>query len=414
MKNKTSFIKKWSPVLDSKIGREITSQEQAHVVATMLENQFKLNKGYMTESQNLSTDLATYQNYAMPLVRRMFPELLATNVVSSQPMTQPLGLAFALRFRYDDNATLANATEMGYNFIKPEYTGKGTSGAPSTFTTAEGELLSNFYESGAGLVTPANLIKQGKLTIEKKAVEAGTRKIKTAYTIEMQQDLAATQGQDVEQLMMEALQYELQAELDRELIIKMRSAAVDTALGGALPYVIDVTPGATSSGLTIASDGRWSQERAATIVNAITAASQKLRITTRQGAGNFAIVSPDIVATLQALNAGIFTRNDADVNGNQMGVKVGTLLGSKIDIYVDTFATSSYALVGFKGDKVGQSGIIYMPYIPLLVQKTMGQEDASPRIILSTRYAILDNLFGSGTFYRELRFAGTNLLAPGL
>ena len=97
-----------------------------------------------------------------------------------------------------------------------------------------------------------------------------------------------------------------------------------------------------------------------------------------------------------------------------MGVKVGTLLGTQIDVYVDTFATNEYALVGFKGEKLGQAGIVYMPYIPLMVQKTMGAEDASPRIILSTRYAILDNLFGSGLFYTQINYNGLNAYFPGL
>lgn len=416
----TSLIKKWESVLESNLGgcKSIKNQQEAHVVASLLENQYKLNKGYLPESQNISSDMATYQNYAMPLVRRMFPELLAMNVTSVQPLSQPYGLAFALRFRYDECGTDSfSQTEMGYNYIKPEWTGKGVSSAPSGWTTSEGELLSNFSENCAGgLNTPANQIAKGKLTVEKKSIEATTRKIKTSYTVEMQQDLAAVHGQDIEQLMMETLQYELQQELDRELLIKMKSVAQNTALGGAAAYTVDVTPNLTAgiSGTTVVSDGRWSQEKIATIANAIVAAGQKIRITTRQGQGNFVIASPGVVAALQSLNNGIFTRNETTVNGSQMGVKVGTLLGSQIDVYVDTFATSEYALVGFKGNQLGQSGIVYMPYIPLMVQKTMGAEDATPRIILSTRYAILDNLFGSGLFYRQINFTGLSSYFPGL
>jgi hypothetical protein len=247
------------------------------------------------------------------------------------------------------------------------------------------------------------------LVVESKAVKAGTRAIKTAYTIELQQDLAAVHGQDIETLMMEGLQYELQQELDRELLIRIRSAAINTALGGAAPFTIDVTPSATGNGSNIlAGDGRWSQEKFANVVNAIIAAANYLRRTTRLGPGNFAIVSQDVATALQSLNTGIFTANTADVDGTVMGVKVGTLHGSKIDIYVDTFAANSYALVGYKGMKPGHAGIVYLPYIPLMVQKTVGSEDASPRIILKTRYAILDNLFGSGLFYREIRFTGLN------
>ena len=143
----TSLIKKWGSVLESNLGgcKSIKNQQEAHVVASLLENQYKLNKGYLPESQNISSDMATYQNYAMPLVRRMFPELLAMNVTSVQPLSQPYGLAFALRFRYDECGTDSfSQTEMGYNYIKPEWTGKGVSSAPSGWTTSEGELLSNF------------------------------------------------------------------------------------------------------------------------------------------------------------------------------------------------------------------------------------------------------------------------------
>jgi hypothetical protein len=129
---------------------------------------------------------------------------------------------------------------MGYNTINPAFTGRGTSAAPSAFTTQQGELLSNYSEV-PGQATLQNLgtanspageqIARGKLVVESKAVKAGTRAIKTAYTIELQQDLAAVHGQDVETLMMEGLQYELQQELDRELLIRMRSAAINTALG---------------------------------------------------------------------------------------------------------------------------------------------------------------------------------------
>jgi len=413
-----SLIKKWQGALEMPIGRALKTQSEAHTVATLLENQYKLNKGFLPESQSVSSDMQQYQNYAMPLVRRMFPELLAMNVASVQPLTQPYGLAFAMRFRYDEcGVDSFSQTEMGYNYVKPEWTGKGVSSAPSTWTTPEGELLSNYMENCAGgLTQPENQIARGKVTIEKKAIEAGTRKIKTSYTVEMQQDIANVHGQDIEQLMMETLQYELQQELDRELLIRMKSCAVNPTLGGAPAYTIDVSPNLTAgiSGTTVVSDGRFSQERFATIANAIVAASQKLRITTRQGQGNFVVASPGVVAALQSLNNGIFTRNETSVNGSQMGVKVGTLLGSQIEVYVDTFATSDYALVGFKGEKLGQSGIIYMPYIPLMVQKTLGSEDATPRIILSTRYAILDNMFGSGTFYRVLNFNGLNNYFPGL
>ena len=422
----SSMLKKWGPVIESTaVGRKVNSTAQAAVLAVCLENQYKMNKGYLPESSNVTSDMATYQQYAMPIVRRMLPELLAMNVTQVQPMTGPTGLAYAMRFAEDNDNPLYDGNgnfignEFGYNSINPAFTGRGTSANPSAFTTGQGELLSN-YQEVKGQSTLQNLgnanapdgtqMARGKLTVQSTAIKAGTRAIKTAYTIELQQDLAAVHGQDVETLMMEGLQYELQQELDRELLFRMRSSAINTTLGGAVPFNIDVTPNITSTAVAngIVGDGRWSQEKFSNVVNAIIAAANYLRRTTRLGPGNFAIVSQDVATALQSLNTGLFTANTADVDGTVMGVKIGTLHGAKIDIYVDTFATNSYALVGYKGNKPGHAGIVYLPYIPLMVQKTMGSEDASPRIIMKTRYAILDNLFGSGLFYREIRFTGLN------
>jgi hypothetical protein len=41
--------------------------------------------------------------YARPVSRRVFPELFAHKVVSVQPLYQPMGLAYAMRYTYDNN-----------------------------------------------------------------------------------------------------------------------------------------------------------------------------------------------------------------------------------------------------------------------------------------------------------------------
>ena len=41
--------------------------------------------------------------YARPFSGRVFPDLFAHNVVSVQPLQQPMGLAYAMRYAYDNN-----------------------------------------------------------------------------------------------------------------------------------------------------------------------------------------------------------------------------------------------------------------------------------------------------------------------
>src|SRR5574343_1396833 len=98
---KTSLVQKWAPVLESNIGSPIRSQTEASILATLLENQVKLNKGFLAESANVTADVEVYQQYALPLIRRQFPELLAMNTIAVIPTTTPQGIYFALRYLYE-------------------------------------------------------------------------------------------------------------------------------------------------------------------------------------------------------------------------------------------------------------------------------------------------------------------------
>ena len=84
-----------------------------------------------------------------------------------------------------------------------------------------------------------------------------------------------------------------------------------------------------------------------------------------------------------------------------------------IQMYQDIYSSVSYALVGFKGQNQGESGIIMMPYIPYIFVKTAGQEDGSPRLIVKSRYAVIANLLGAGQFYRMVQFLNMNSVIAG-
>ena len=49
----------------------------------------------------LADNSADFSNYAMPVTRRVFSELLSTNVTWVQPLSQPMGLSYAMRFAYE-------------------------------------------------------------------------------------------------------------------------------------------------------------------------------------------------------------------------------------------------------------------------------------------------------------------------
>lgn len=62
--------------------------------AVLLENQRLMN-----ETATDTGDIAQFKRISIPLVRRIFPQLIANKIVSVQPLLGPTGLVYYLRFR---------------------------------------------------------------------------------------------------------------------------------------------------------------------------------------------------------------------------------------------------------------------------------------------------------------------------
>jgi hypothetical protein len=66
--------------------------------AVLLENQRLIN-----EVSTDTADVAQFKRISIPLVRRIYPQLIANKIVSVQPLLGPTGLVYYLRFRYSSN-----------------------------------------------------------------------------------------------------------------------------------------------------------------------------------------------------------------------------------------------------------------------------------------------------------------------
>lgn len=49
------------------------------------------------------TDCAGFKRISIPLVRRIYPQLIANKITSVQPLLGPTGLVHYLRFQYSSN-----------------------------------------------------------------------------------------------------------------------------------------------------------------------------------------------------------------------------------------------------------------------------------------------------------------------
>lgn len=366
----------------------------------------------------------------MPMIRRTFPELLANEIVGVQPMSGPVGMAFALRYQYDNEslATLTpdggntvnpappayrgNGQEAAYNYLNSAHTGTTSAdldalGVQGTATSGSDFDFVQEDQGVARLLQDAEMttdIPQMTLSIEKTAVEAGSRKLAVKHSLELEQDLKNMHNISIDDEMTSLMSYELQAEIDRELLMRIIQTTLNAGAGKGY-----------SIWSPASADGRWSAERAVNLWQAIRVQARLVGLRNRRGAANFAVVTPYVAAILETLpNFKTFEiqGNVEQVYGNS---RAGTL--GNLKVFVDTRSEAQYQsairdtrvdyiLLGYKGPDTSDCGLVYLPYIPVQIQRTMGANDFSPRIGLSTRYAIAANLFGSENYYHMIILKG--------
>ena len=220
-------------------------------------------------------------------------------------------------------------------------------------------------------------------------------------------------GIDIDAEITNAMAYEIQAEIDREMVLRMIQSALNGVAG--VGY---------STWSPASADGRWLVERNRDFYQKLIIEANRIAVRNRRGAANFIVATPRVCAILEMLPEFQWVTVQGSVNTQPTGVaKVGSL-GGRFNVYRDTRTevqntgvygsngysgqTSGveYALLGFKGTEFYDTGIIYCPYIPVMVQRTIGPNDFAPRVGLLTRYGVVDNIFGANLYYHVVLVQG--------
>jgi hypothetical protein len=516
------IVEKWAPILDFKSDgiKPIVNEHTRFTTAMLLENQenWCINEagntagsGGIFGTPNGGSSQFSGDRYAagdtrlpkvlIPMIRRTFPELITNEIVGVQPMSGPVGLAFALRYRYEsdplggpistataspdwlggndsaaglsdrawptrfpatvtvngenknvvsvvatipdpavtgallDNEAILKFPEMrvftnagdqgvvpepeiGYQDLNSRFTGTSSpslsGGADFPFQgndSGVGELLSAFELSSN--------IPQLTLEFAKTSVDATTRRLAARWSIELEQDLRNMNGLDVDNELTNAMSYEIQAEIDREMIMRMIQVTLNKGKGAGYSFWYAAS-----------ADARWLGERNRDFYAKIVVEANRIAVRNRRGTANFVIATPRVCAILEMLPEFTWMTVNGNVNTQPVGIaKVGSV-GGRFQVYRDTrteaqkgalyggsgtrAADFEYALLGYKGSEYYDTGIVYCPYIPVMIQRTIGPNDFSPRVGLLTRYGVVDNLFGADLYYHTIIVKGlSNPLDPG-
>lgn len=476
------LLKRWAPILEK--GAAIDSVEKKLVMAQVLENTRKefTKKGLFTEAapanvQNIDGRGDAYTaplqgqgvltandyilpNVVMPMLRRIFPTLMAHELVGVQAMTGPVGYVMALRAvaqnrgfegyelgygvrgRMNQSAftgskdiccestdstmsqnALCTGKGMPYAGDAGEYgtlddlnaflggpngaAGHGVpTGAGEGFnkTTAPGGYATGYDGKGAGIDGALDpTFGNFRNNTYPQATIKFEKRMVAAETRKLGSEWTPEDAEDLEA--MQGLDIETEMvnlisyQIGAEIDQQIKESMIRAAW--AEGKVLDVSR----------LDGLDQMGRIAAMLTFVTREANEIAIKTRRGAGNFVLASTTVCSCLQQLGTSKLVSDGKtmpSVPASAVGAmtKEGLINDGRQLLVRDTNTYGSYALVGYKGTHAGDSGIIYCPYIPVTLYKAIKPENGLSVVGARTRYGLVDNPFDARNFYSLIKFTG--------
>jgi len=394
--------------------------------------------------------IGSFEKYVFPIIRAVFPNLVATELVSVQPMQGPTSLVFYMDFKAGSKKGSVNlgdtlissrtgqqaSTSYSGELVDAEqaYTGDG---ATVTFTGANlsyfplrplsitvstlvGAVLKTAVDDGNGnLVGAGYTTGAGENTINystgainlKFSVAPDSNAITVAYNYASEASLQVPQiDVSITSVPVTARPRKLRARWSVEAAAQLRAVhgadvetEVTTAMAEEIRFDIDreiindlTTVAAAPDNsthdfwfYTAAPTGISFFEHKMTILDTFIAHSNYIFSQTRRATGNWIVAGVNVCSIIESLP--VFKA--ISVTGSGV-VYMGDLMG-RWRVYKDPYMATDSFLVGHRGASYMDTGYIYAPWIPLYTTPTVYLDDFVGRKGLLTEYAkkIVNGLF---------------------
>lgn len=374
------------------------------------------NEAKYAESLNEATfsgAIKSVPKLILPLARRVMTNVVADQLVGVQPLKERTGICMSLKYVYASdsevnfgvgNEAVATAEMNRYNALvanDPDAPKATLDGAKVTYPAgAEVSFVSGVNQYASKMATEDgekmtlnkvanptfNEFKETTLKFSQITVTAKTRKLAAQWSLESAQDAQASLGINIEKEMITALAQTIANDIDRELV-----NTIEGKVGYTATYDYANVSGTNSMA-----------EKYQALYTKILEVSNQIAVRTRRGAANWMIVNPNVLTILQTLKSFNFAPvSSSYVDPTNIGL-AGTIEG-RFKVFTDIIRTSDDVLMGYKGSTETDTGIIYMPYVPLEVSPTILDGNSfMPRVMLSTRYGIADNMMGADAYYGKV------------
>jgi hypothetical protein len=364
------------------------SESKAKILAPVLENQMSYLRETAAAGGTSAGAIGNFQKIVIPMIRRIIPGTIATELVGVQPMSGPVGLVYSTRFLFAEavNATAQPGTLNGGandDIAAGDEIFSNNSKTKRFYSTADAPVPAGGPAPGTSTGLAANTSDYeafgGRaLTVEvlKQTVSAGSRKLQARWTPEAMQDLKASHGLDLEAEITASLSAAVVSEIDNEIINDLIALAGTTE-------TFDMAGSFTGV-------PNYIGDRHAVLGVLINKVANEIARKTRRGPANWIVVSPLVVSVLQSAAKSVFAPAVAgSFDGPNNTKLVGTLNGGiKVYTYIYHDTGTEPILMGFKGGSgETDAGYFYCPYVPLMSSGVVVDPNTfNPHVSLMTRY----------------------------
>lgn len=449
----SAVVKKYSKILTEvnhqleRSSRAPLNMETQTALAKLLNNtQDRINYELRESTQN--TMVGPYKRYAMDIIAGLIPNLIATDIVSLQPLENKQGVINYVQFTAGSDKGGVKKGDLisntfNYGDIESDYTG---SHVASTMDKSAVDVSNGAIKLEWSPILPGSVaITVGGTTYVDVPVsrnpigaEAGTMKVKdgadvASSSINYQTGvvtlgssiLTGTADVDVEYIFnnqyapvnvpeldlqivgklltarsrkLKALwsfdaQYELQKDYGQDIgALLAAQAAGEIAREIDAEICNDLVIGAGSSGITWDAQTPYGVAQAQhfeSLKTAFNQGSRKIYQATKRAVGNFVVCGTNVATVIEStpsfVPAGM---------GNVVGpYMMGTWGAYKV--YVNPFMDANKFVVGFKGNNLFEAGYVYAPYLPIATTQMLMLADFSGQQGWATQYAtdMLNNKF---------------------
>jgi hypothetical protein len=429
--NAQFLVEKWGQniqAVNEAFGQEVSLDRQV-VLASCLENtQVALKRAESLYETTQPSDVGPFKKFALELVTAVVPNLISSDIVSVQPMSNKIGEVRYIKYLYGSNKGATRAgTEFSTAFQRensdfnyssevvegePIATGgetaytinleyypvrpgtvnilvggqtitdngsgalSGTGLTSGTINYANGALALTFaVAAGDDLVADYEYntenapvqVPQIDVKIETLPILAKSRKLRALYAFDAAFDMQRDYGVDINNALVSQIAGEIRHEIDGEVLNDILNQA------GATQSPISWTK-AAPSGVSL-------KDHYESFYNTIVEHSNAIFAATKRASASFVVVGTGVANVLETINA------FKPVGGmNPVGPHLAGYLNGTIPVYKNPYYGANDYVVGYKGAGLFDAGYVYAPYMPVMTTSLVMMDDFVGRRGFATSY----------------------------